>query len=164
VTLATGAALLLVGLLGMALSVHFKGLRYFDRPSLARHAFFDPTLDVAKWLLLLAGLVVLARTSRVTFLGAAGALLLLSGYRRFIRSSRFQERLLARDVAALKRDRPELSSGEALYEVAMRRHPRWGPELTEQMVRDNPTVESFARILVKMERGFRGFSGRRPRR
>lgn len=163
-TLAIGGALLLLGLLGMALSVHFKGLRYFDRPSLARHAFFDPTLDIAKWLLLLAGLFLLARASRPAFLGAAGALLLLTGYRRFIRSARFQERLLARDFAALKRDRPDLSSDEALYEIAMRRHPRWGPELIEQMVRDNPTVESFARILAKMERGFRGFSGRRPRR
>jgi len=164
VTLATGAALLLLGLLGMALSVHFKGLRYFDRPSLARHAVFDPALDLAKWLLLLAGLFLMARSSRVAFFGAAGGLLILAGYRRFIRGARFQERLLARDVAALKKDRPDLSSGEVLYEIAMRRHPRWGPELIEQMVRDYPTVESFSRILVRMERGFRGFSGKRPRR
>ncbi len=163
-TLGTGAVLLLLGLLGMALSLHFKGLRYFDRPSLARHAFFDPALDVAKWLLLLAGLLLLARASRAAFLGASGALLLLGGYRRLIRSGPFQERLLARDVAALGKDRPDLSSEEVLYEIAMRRHPRWGPELIEQMVKDHPTVESFARILVKMERGFRGFSGRRPRR
>ena len=158
--LALGFALLFLGLLGIALSAHFKGLRYFDRPALARLAGFDLGLDLVKWLLLFAGLVLLARTSRASFLGAAGVLILLWCYRRFIHSARFQERLLTRDFAALKKERPELSSGEVLFEIAFRRHPRWGPELIEQMVRDYPTVKSFARIMARMERGFRGFSGR----
>ncbi|OLD62376.1 MAG: hypothetical protein AUI47_12690 [Acidobacteria bacterium 13_1_40CM_2_68_5] len=158
-----GIVVLVLGLLGMVLSAHFKGLRYFDRPSLARTAWFDPALDLVKWLLLLAGLALLARASLAFLFVAAGALAALGGYRRFIRSARFQQRLLARDCAALRRDRPGLSDEEMLFEIAFRRHPRWGPELIEQMVRDYPTVESFARIMVKMERGFRGFSGKRAR-
>ena len=156
-----GIIVVVLGLLGMVLSVHFKGLRYFDRPSVARHSWFDPALDLVKWLLLLAGLALLARASLASFFVAAGTLVVLGCYRRFIRSARFQQRLLARDCASLRRNRPELSDEEMLFEIALRRHPRWGPELIEQMVRDYPTVESFARIMVKMERGFRGFSGKR---
>ena len=158
---APGIVLLFLGLLGMVLSAHVKRLRYFDRPSLARNSLFDPALDLLKWLLLLAGLALVARASRASFFVASGTLLLLWCYRRFIRSARFQRRLLERDFAAVRRDRPELTGEEVLFEIALRRHPRWGPELIEQMVRDYPTVESFARIMVKMERGFRGFSGRR---
>ncbi len=160
---APGIALLVLGLLGMVLSAHVKGLRYFDRPSVARNALFDPALDLVQWLLLLAGLVLLARASPGSFVAAAGTLLALGCYRRFIRSARFQQRLLARDFAARRRDRPDLSDEQILFEIALRRHPRWGPELIDQMVRDCPTVESFARIMVRMERGFRGFSGKRAR-
>ena len=55
-----------------------------------------------------------------------------------------------------------MSDEEILFELAYRKHPRWGPELIEEMVRDYPTVESFARTLGRMERGFRGFRGRGP--
>lgn len=157
-----GSALLLLGLLGMLASAHFKGLRYFDRPAPARNPFFDPVLDALKWALLVAGLVLIARASLSLFFSAAGVLLALWTCRRFIRSARFQKKLLLRDFAALRKERPELSDEAILFELACRKHPRWGPELIEQMVRDYPTVESFAPILTKMERGFRGFSGRRP--
>ena len=157
-----GGSLLVLGLLGLLASAHFKGLRYFDRPAPARNPWFDPALDVCKWALLVAGLVLIARASLPVFFSAAGLLLALWGYRRFIRSALFQEKLLRRDFAVLRRARPDLSDEAILFELACRKHPRWGPELIEQMVRDYPTVESFARIMSKMERGFRGFSGRRP--
>ncbi|MEK7282370.1 MAG: hypothetical protein AAB249_01055 [Acidobacteriota bacterium] len=159
-----GGTLLLLGLLGLLASAHFKGLRYFDRPAPARHPWFDAALDVLKWALLVAGLVLIARASLRVFLSAAGLLLALWGYRRFIRTAFFQEKLLRRDFTALRRDRPDLSDEAILFELACRRHARWGPELIEQMVRDYPTVGALARIMTKMERGFRGFSGRRPGR
>jgi len=161
-SLASGVVLVLLGLLGLLASAHFKGLRYFDRPAVARNARFDPLLDGLKWTLLAAGLVLLFTASRATFAVVAGALAALWAYRRVIRSASFQARLLRRDFIALRREQPGLSDEEILFELAYRRHPRWGPELVEQMVRDYPTVESFARMMSRMERGFRGFRGRRP--
>ena len=157
-----GGSLLLLGLLGLLASAHFKELRYFDRPAPARHSWFDPVLDVLKWVLVVAGLVLIARVSLRVFTSLAGLLLALWAYRRFIRSPYFQEKLLRRDFAVLRRARPDLSDEAILFELACRKHPRWGPELIEQMARDYPTVEAFARIMTRMERGFRGFSGRRP--
>ena len=146
----------------MLAAVHFKGLRYFDRPALARNAWFDPILDLLKWALVVAGLLLLLRASRPAFLVTAASLMALWSYRCFVRSGFFQERLLRRDFAALRRGRPGMSDGEILFELAYRQHPRWGPELIEQMVRDYPTIESFARMVSKMEKGFRGFRGRKP--
>jgi hypothetical protein len=160
VSLLPGVALLLLGLLGMLAAAHFKGLRYFDRPALARNAYFDPILDLLKWALLVAGLVLIVRASQPAFLMAAAVLLVLWSYRRFVRSHFFQERLLRRDFADLRGRRPGMSDEEILFELAYRKHPRWGAELIEQMARDYPTVESFARMLGRMERGFRGFRGR----
>ncbi|PYT35892.1 MAG: hypothetical protein DMF52_09160 [Acidobacteria bacterium] len=161
-TLLAGAALLLLGLLAMLVAVHFKGLRYFDRPTPARNAYFDPILDLLKWTLVVAGLLLLLRASRPAVVVAGAALLALWSYRRFVRSGYFQERLLRRDFIALRKSRPDMSDEEILFELAYRKHPRWGPELIEQMAKDYPTVESFARMLGRMERGFRGFRGRRP--
>jgi hypothetical protein len=162
VRLLPGTALLLLGLFAMLLAAHFKGLRYFDRPTPARNAWFDPVLGLLKWLLVVAGLLLLLRASRPAFLAAGGALLALWSYRRFVRSGFFQEKLLRRDFDRMRRSRPGMSDEEILFELAYRKHPRWGPELIEQMVKDYPTVDSFARMLGRMERGFRGFRGRRP--
>lgn len=158
-----GAAVLLVGLLCFLASAHFKDLRYFDRPAAARSPWFDPGLDVLKWLLLVAGLARIATISVPIGSLVAAFLLALQAYRSFIRSVYVQERLLRREFSERRRDRPDLSDEAILFELASRKHPRWGPELIEQMVRDYPSVESFARIMTRMERGFRGFSGRLPR-
>src|SRR5258708_1334717 len=106
-TLLPGAALLPLGLFAMLVAAHFKGLRYVDRPTPARNATFDPVLDVLKWLVVAGGLLVLWRASRPAFVAAASALVALWLYRRFVRSSLFQEGLLRRDFAALRRSRPE---------------------------------------------------------
>ncbi|HKB08694.1 MAG TPA: hypothetical protein VKF61_10485 [Candidatus Polarisedimenticolia bacterium] len=160
--LAVGVALLLLGLFAMLLSRHFKDLRYFDRPTVARNPYFDPSLDLLKWLLLAAGLLALWRASRPVCLVASAALLGLGAYRRVIKSRLVQSRLLRREYAALKRERRGMSDGDILFELAYRRHARWGQELIEQMVKDYPTFEEFSRMMVRMERGFRGFRGRRP--
>jgi len=160
VSLLPGFTLLLSGLFVMLAAAHVRGLRYFDRPALARNALFDPILGGLKWVLLLSGLILILLASRAVFLATATALLVLWSYRRVIRSDFFQERLLRRDFLVLRRRRPEMSDGEILFELTYRKHPRWGPELIEQMVRDYPTIESFARMLSRMEQGYRGFKGR----
>jgi hypothetical protein len=154
---AAGVALILASLVAWVVGLQFKSRRYFDRPALARNARFDPMVATVHWLLLAAGLVVLGRASAPAA-GAAAAILLAGwAYRRFIRSVPFRRWLLHRDVAAARRANPKLPEREILFRLVMQRHPRWGEELIEQMVNDYPTVDRLARMLAKMERGFRGF-------
>ncbi|MGH9750383.1 MAG: hypothetical protein ACRD5D_00115 [Candidatus Polarisedimenticolia bacterium] len=160
--LAAGFALLLCGLLGMLLSVHLRGLRFFDRPAPARVRGFDGFLDAVKWILVVGGLGVILSVSRIAA-ASAGAVLLAAWVRhRLVRGLGYQTGRLRREFEQLRRDRPELDEGQALCLLAERRHPRWGTELIEQMARDYPTIESFAVMVAKMERGFRGFRGRPP--
>lgn len=160
---AAGYALLVLGLVGMLLSAHLRSLRFFDRPSLARLGHFDRFLDAVKWLLVAAGLGLVARGAPAAAVATGAVLAGLWGYRALLRSTRFRTRLLRRDFEALRRARPDLGYDQALFELAWRRHARWGPELIEQMVRDYPTIDSFAVMVVRMERGFRGFRAT-PRR
>ena len=155
--LALGFVLLLLGMLAALAGIHLGGLRFFDRPGIARHRLFDPLLALLKWVLLLGGLGLVAAASRPVALVTASLLALLWGYRRFVRSLAFQGWLLKRDFQALRRARPGASHKELLYVLAMRRHAAWGPELLEQMVEDYPTIEGLARKIAQMERGFRGF-------
>jgi len=152
-----GVALLLVSLLAWVVGLHFKALRYFDRPALARTPLFDPIITSLRWLSLAGGLTLLWRASPPAAGVAAAVLLLGWGYRRSIRSVPFRRRLLRREFAAARRLEPELPEREILFRLVMERHPRWGEELIEQMINDYPTVDQLARMLAKMERGFRGF-------
>jgi hypothetical protein len=158
-TIALGLALVLFGLLAALAATHFKGLRYFDRPALGRNPFFDPALGALMWIFLATGLLVIGVASRPVLIAATAALVILWGYRRVIRSVPFQARLLKSDFEALRRQQPALPEDRVLYELACRRHPQWGEELIEQMVRDYPTIDAFAPMVARMERGFRGFKG-----
>ncbi len=155
--LVLGVAALLAGLVASVAGAHMKGRRYFDRPAIARNRLFDPLLGLLKWGLLTAGLLLVGAVSWTVAAGAAALLLGLWGYLRFIHSVRFQGWLLRRDYEAIKRGRPGLSEKEILFQLAYRRNPRWGEELIEQMVIDYPTIDELARIIARMERGFRGF-------
>jgi len=155
--LLAGFVLLAAGLLAAILGVQMRERRFFDRPALARHRMFDPALRAVAWLLGVGGLGQIGRASAGAASGVAGALALLWGYRRLIRSVRFQAWLLKSDYEKLRRSRPGLPDTEVLYELAIRRNPRWGEELIAQMVLDYPTFEELAPMIAKMERGFRGF-------
>lgn len=156
--LVLGVVLLLLGLLASVMAADFRARRFYDRPALARNRLFDPLLLVASWALLLCGLALIRSVSPRRAAAAAAVLLILWGYRRCIRSLRFQRWLLARDYRELKRLKPGRPDREILYELVYRRNPRWGEELIEQMVMDCPDIESLARMIARMERGFRGFS------
>ena len=157
VPLVCGFLAVLLGLLASVVAADFKARRYFDRPALARNRLFDPLLSVLKWALLLAGLALLWRASRRSAEATAALVVVLWGYRRFVRSAGFQRWLLTRDYRELKRRKPGLPDKEILYELVYRRNPRWGEELIEQMVIDHPDLESLSRMIARMERGFRGF-------
>ena len=152
-----GAIVLLGGLLAWLLRTHYRARRYFDRPMVARNPVFDPAIAVTQWVLLAAGLLILARASLTSAVLAGGLLGVGAIYRAIIRSVAFQRYLLRRDFRSLRARRPDLANHDILLALVMERHPRWGEELIDQMVRDYPTVEALARIVAKMDRGFRGF-------
>lgn len=156
-SLLSGAGLLFLGLLAWLAGAHFKALRFFDRPQLARNRLFDPVLTLLAWVLVPAGVVLIARARPAA--GAVTALVLIGlwGYRRLIRSVAFQRQLLRRDLEALRRRHPGEADKVLLCRLVYRRHPGWGEELIEQMVFDYPAVDDLARMLAKMEKGFRGF-------
>jgi hypothetical protein len=158
--LAAGFLALFLGLLGMLVSVHFRSARFFDRPALARRRHFDRVLDVLKWLLTAGGLALVAVASPTTGVLCGALLAAAAVYLRVIRSTGFRARRLRREYEALRGRRPGLAADRVLYELAMRRHPQWGPELIEQMVHDYPTIEAFAVMVARMEGGFRGFRTR----
>lgn len=155
--LTAGFVSLGLGLLGSLVRTHLRERRFFDRPTLARSRLFDPLLNLARWILILASLLLLAVSSAATATVTAVVLSLLVVYMKFIRSVWYQTRLIRRDFERLRRARPGVPERDLLYQMTCARHPRWGPELVEQMLLDFPAVDDLAPIIVKMEKGFRGF-------
>ena len=152
-----GFVVLFLGLLAAIVRAHMREKRFFDRPLVARNRVFDPALNGFRWVLLPVGALLIARVSPVLGSVVVGLLLILLAYHQFIRSAWFQMRRLRKEFDMLKRTRPDARDGELLFDLASRRHQRWGSELIEQMVVDYPSIDGFSRIVVKMERGFRGF-------
>jgi len=157
--LAAGVLVLATGLLCLLASIHFKGLRYFDRPTVARHPAFDRVLALGRWILVPSGLALMARASWSAFAVAGGLLALAWGWRRALRSIPFQARIVRREYDAIRRRHPGAAEDDLLRRLAWRRHPAWGEELIDQMVRDYATIEALSVMMVRMERGFRGFRG-----
>ena len=159
--LGAGAGILLLacGLLCALAAVHFKGLRYYDRPVFARRPGFDRGLAVLRWILPPAGLILIGRRSWPAAASIGAVLALFWFWRVVVKSVAFQARLLRREYAAFRSRRPGAPEDRLLAAFALGRNPRWGEELVEQMVLDYPTIESLSLILARMERGFRGFGG-----
>jgi predicted secreted protein len=66
-------------------------------------------------------------------------------------------RSMRRRQSVLRAAYTGLSERDALRRVILERHPEWGEELVEQMMLDYGTTEELARVMTRMERGFRGF-------
>jgi len=154
-----GITALLLGLLGWLVWTHVRAGRYFDRPAIARNRLFDPLLVTLSAVLAAAGLLMLWLARPAAAIAAAAFLAVLWGYRRAIHTIAFQRWLLRRDFRALRRLHPDLPERVLLARLVVRRHPRWGEELAEQMVIDYPSLDEIAAMLARMERGFRGFRG-----
>jgi ABC-type dipeptide/oligopeptide/nickel transport system permease subunit len=153
------AGLVLVGvsLFLWLLRRHFREGRWFDRPRVARHQLFDPLLAVVGWSALAAGLGLLWRAAPPAALVTVALLLGLAGWRQLARSAIMRARSMRRRQSVLRAAHPGLSERDALRRVILERHPEWGEELVEQMMLDYGSTEEMARVMTRMERGFRGF-------
>ncbi|MFQ5877093.1 MAG: hypothetical protein ACE5JH_05310 [Acidobacteriota bacterium] len=158
--LAAGFVLLIAGLVAGLWRANLRARPFFDRPTIARRPGFDRLLSSSRWVLILTGLLIQLAAAPAVGAAVIGILAPAWAYHLAIRSVWFQRRLLRRQFDVLRKESPDAPEREILFRLAYSRHPRWGEELIEQMVLDHPSFDEFARIVVLMERGFRGF---RPR-
>jgi hypothetical protein len=152
-----GPALVGLSLFLWLLGQHYREGRWFDRPAISRQPLFDPLLSVGRWSALVAGLALLWRAAPRAAIVMAVLLLGLAGWRELARSAFMRARWLRRRQSDLRAEHPGLSERDALRRVVLERHPEWGEELIEQMMLDYGTTEEMARVMTRMERGFRGF-------
>ena len=136
---------------------HVAEARFYDRPRVARLPGFDTALRVLRWLLFGLGLALLWRGSRRAAAATVALFLLAWAWRGLVRGHAWRRRLMRLDYERLRRDRPDLEERDLLIQVVLLRHPGWGEELIAQMVLDYPTLDGVARVVARMERGFRGF-------
>lgn len=160
--MSSGPALAGLALVGLSLFLwllgqHLREGRWFDRPGFARHTLFDPLLALLRWSALVAGLALLWRAGPRAAIVVAVILLALAGWRELARSAAMRARTLRRRQSDLRAAHPGLSERDALRRAVLERHPEWGEELVEQMMLDYGTTDEMARVMTRMERGFRGF-------
>jgi hypothetical protein len=155
--LLAGAGLCLAAAGSWVLARHVGEARWYDRPRFARVRGFDGMLAVLRWLLFAAGVACLWRGSRPAAVIAVALFLLAWAWRGVVHSHRWKRRLMRKDFDRLRESRPDLEERDLLIQVVLLHHPRWGEELIAQMVLDYRTLDGVARVVARMERGFRGF-------
>lgn len=150
-----GFALVVAGLVTGLIEAHLSRLKAWDRPRWALGPVRG-VLPVVRWIALALGVAVLAGASPVAAAGVATVLAAGWARLRWVRSERYVARQLRTAVADLRRRDPDAREHELLGRAVLERHPEWGPELVEQMVRDHPRTPSLARMIARMERGWPG--------
>jgi len=150
----------LAGLAGVAFSL-LMGLwmQYVrERPVIERPGFlvrpgFRLMWTPARVFLFLGGGLLLARA----FPPAAALLALLLAaawsWRRYLESRAHRRRMFRRAFDREKAGDPSTADELILRRLLASLHARWGEELIEQIVADNPTPEGIADMVVRMERG-----------
>ena len=155
--LLTGAGLCLVAFVVWLVATHFRERPWFDRPDFARWRGFDPLASLLRWALFAAGIVALSAASGTAAAVATGLFLAGWGWRLVARSATLKRRAMRRALADLRAKHPGEPETELLVRLVLAAHPRWGEELVRQMALDNPDVDDMARVVARMEQGFRGF-------
>jgi hypothetical protein len=151
---AAGFACIVVSLLMGLWMAHVRERPVYERPAVLIRPLFWRVFRPARWILFLAGWLLLARGWPAGAAGLAILLAVLWGYRRYLASPRHRARMIRRAFDAEKARDPAATDQQVLQRILYSLHGRWGPELIEQIVADNPTPERVAEMVVRMERGF----------
>jgi hypothetical protein len=155
--LLAGAALCLVAFAAWLVATHYRERPWFDRPGFARWRGFDALASLLRWAVFAAGLLALSAHSAAAAALAIAVFLMGWGWRLVVRSAALKRRAMRRALAGLRRQHPGEPETELLVRLVLSTHPRWGEELVRQMVIDSPDVDEMARVVARMEQGFRGF-------
>ena len=123
----------------------------YERPPLLVHPFFRASFRALRGTLFLGGWFLAGRTFPRSTLLLAVLLLAAWAWRRYLRS-RFHRRRMFRRAFEGERGRDPLATDhQVLQRILYSLHPRWGEELIEQIVKDNPSPEAVADMVVRME-------------
>ena len=152
-----GGTLVVLALFLWLVRAHMRERRYFDRPDFARHRLFDPVVAVLAALALVAGLVLLWRRSALMAVAVAALLAAAAVARGLARGAGSRRRAFHRDLEAVRRGNPGMAGQDLLVRAILVRHPQWGEELATRMALDYPEPDDLARVVARMEMGFRGF-------
>jgi len=147
--------LIVLSLLASLFGAHVRSLRGWDRPAWTRTRAFTLGWGPVHRVLLVSGLALLASAAPIAAAAVAAALLTVWARLRWLRSEACARRRLAGRIARLRSENRDLPEREALRRALIESHPEWGREFVEQVVGDHPTIRGAARVLVRMERGWR---------
>ena len=155
-----GGWLGLAGLAGVAVSLlmglwvqHVRERPVYERPSIMIRPGFWRIWMPARGILFLFGGFLLARASFAAAGLLALALLGAWSWRRYLGSRRHRRRMIRQAFEKERAGDPSASDAQILQRILFSLHGRWGQELVEQIVADNPTPEGVADRVVRMERG-----------
>jgi hypothetical protein len=153
-------ALGLLGFAALALSLlmglwmeHVRERPVYERPAILLRPLFSLAWGPSRWILFAAGLILVSRASLALAAGVAAFLTLLRAWKGYLGSRRYRLRMIRRAFEKERARDPAASDAQILQRILHSLHARWGEELIEQMVADNPTPEGVARMVVRMERG-----------
>ena len=145
------AALAAWGVLWL-LDARWKALPAYDRPRFTHSSAYAVWAGALRKVLMAAGLILLYAAHRGAAAAAAAIVVGAWAIRRIVTGPVGIRREMQREFDRLKRERPQAADLEILYEIIYVQHRRWGPELVQQIVQDNPTVAGAARMVARLER------------
>lgn len=132
---------------------HVRERPVYERPSVLIRRAFWLMWSPARWILFAAGWLMMALSVPGTAAGLALVLAALWCWKLYLKSRRHRHRMI-REAFLRERERdPAASDVQILRRILHSLHGRWGEELIEQLVADNPTPEGVADMVVRMERG-----------
>ena len=152
-----GAAFCLGAFFVWLVATHLRERAWFDRPGVARWRGFDALASLLRWGLFAAGLLALSARSGTAAAIALAVFLAGWGWRLVARSATLKRRAMRRALAELRLRHPGEPETELIVRLVLATHPRWGEELVRQMVLDFPDLDDMARVVARMEQGYRGF-------
>ena len=145
------AALAAWGVLWL-LEARWKALPAYDRPRFTHSPAYAVWAGAMRKILMAAGLILLYAAHPAAAAAAAAIVVGAWVIRSIVTGPVGIRREMQREFDRLKRERPRAADLEILYEVVYVRHRRWGPELVQQIVQDNPSVGGAARMVARLER------------
>jgi hypothetical protein len=148
-----GCAAVAVSLLMGLWVQHIRERPVYQRPSLLIHPSFWRIWLPARWLLFAGGMILLGRFSLLSAAALAALLLALLSWKRYLAGRRHRTRMIRRAFERERERDSSASDAQILQRILRSLHGRWGDELIEQIVADNPTPEGVAAMVIRMERG-----------
>jgi hypothetical protein len=152
--LAAGLLAVVVAL-GLGLfDAHLRRIKAWDRPAWTLWPCYRRAAPHLRRVLLLLGALFTWLASPKAAVGVAVGLAAAWGWRLRARSEGSLLRRARREIAELGRRHGGAADHEIHGRWLLGRHPEWGAELVDRIVRDHPSLPALVRLVARMERGW----------